>query len=585
LGLLLLLASATAAASPRGPLDAARQMAAAGATELALRLLETGQPALHEDPEAWLAWERERVALLTTRKAWTAIAERLASLPEAAPAEFRQWADATRAAALLSAGEPGAARELAARLIWGGADAGLHQSLRRLVIRSYLAERRPNDAYSAMLRFRHDYGNGSREEALLRARVLLANELPSDALHELAPLASASDREAEGLALLARLRSERSARRVLQGGEQLLADPTLAEPLRLFVSAVLAEAAQQAGDAARAILAWEQLLTHPQGRDAASEELFPRPSDRLWSAYLDYATRVANREQLLIGDDSAWLALAATDSQRFPVRARSLRAAVALQGTAPSQVAAAHAGLVDGLAGLPGGEALLRALYVDSSRFVTPAALPVAVRYRLADDAVTRADLKEAARLLEGLARPPGGADAVAWQLRRARILVLGGEPARGAALLAELAAGADALTPLLRDRLVQVVFDLQSLGQHEAAYDVLARLLAATESPQVGRELLFWMADSRRAQERHLEAGRLYLESALALGPEAMDPWSQTARYKAAQALGEAGLLADAQALFASLLAITADGQRRAALQHELDRLARQHDTREPSP
>lgn len=567
-----------------GALDGVRQLAAAGASELALQVVETGQPAAREDPEAWMAWERERVALLRTRKAWGTIAERLAALPDAVPAADRQWADATRAEVLLLAGDGRAARELAARLIWNGAEPELHHSLRRLVLRSYLAEVRPRDAYSAMLRFRHDYGDGSREETLLRARVLLANDLPRDAMQELAPLA-AGDREAEALGLLARLRSERTARRVLDAGEQLLSEQTLAAPLRWFVSGIVAEAAQQAGDIPRAILAWEYLLAHPEQRDAAADELFPRSGDRLWAVYLDYATRVANREQLLIGDDAAWLALAATDSQRFPVRARSLRAAVALQGTAPSLVAAAHSDLLEAVLALPGGRALLQALYVRSSRFPTPADVPIPVRYRLADDAVARSDLPEAARLLEGLGQPPGGADAVAWQLRRARIFALGGEPDRGAAILAELAAETASFVPELRDRLVQVVFDLQSVGQHEAACDVLNRLLAVAAAPDVRRELLFWMADSRRAQKRHAEAGRLYLESALALGPTVLDPWAQTARYQAAQALAEAGLLSDAQTLFSALLAVTEDPSRRAALQHELDRLQRQRETGERLP
>jgi predicted negative regulator of RcsB-dependent stress response len=53
-----------------------------------------------------------------------------------------------------------------------------------------------------------------------------------------------------------------------------------------------------------------------------------------------------------------------------------------------------------------------------------------------------------------------------------------------------------------------------------------------------------------------------------------AMDPWAQTARYHAAKALVEAGLLEDARQIYSSLLRATRDASRRAVLENEIQRL-----------
>ncbi|NIQ09794.1 MAG: hypothetical protein GWO08_23170, partial [Gammaproteobacteria bacterium] len=64
-------------------------------------------------------------------------------------------------------------------------------------------------------------------------------------------------------------------------------------------------------------------------------------------------------------------------------------------------------------------------------------------------------------------------------------------------------------------------------------------------------------MADSRKAQGQYRDAARLYLKSAL-LAQEGKDPWGQTARYQAAEALAKAKLVEDARHLFRDLLRTT---------------------------
>jgi hypothetical protein len=55
---------------------------------------------------------------------------------------------------------------------------------------------------------------------------------------------------------------------------------------------------------------------------------------------------------------------------------------------------------------------------------------------------------------------------------------------------------------------------------------------------------------------------------------PISQDPWGQTARYQAAKALAQAGLIEDANTLYNGLLKSTDDPARRAVLQREIQQL-----------
>ena len=102
----------------------------------------------------------------------------------------------------------------------------------------------------------------------------------------------------------------------------------------------------------------------------------------------------------------------------------------------------------------------------------------------------------------------------------------------------------------------------------------LFAALLEKRLEQQQRRELLFWMADSSQVLGQYDQAAYLYLKSATLSDPMAMDPWAQTARYRAAKALAEAGLLEDARNVYTALLRATRDVSRKAVLQNELQSL-----------
>jgi len=52
------------------------------------------------------------------------------------------------------------------------------------------------------------------------------------------------------------------------------------------------------------------------------------------------------------------------------------------------------------------------------------------------------------------------------------------------------------------------------------------------------------------------------------------MDPWAQTARYNAAEALQKAGLVDDARRIYEALLKVTREPARRSVLRHNIQQL-----------
>jgi tetratricopeptide (TPR) repeat protein len=217
---------------------------------------------------------------------------------------------------------------------------------------------------------------------------------------------------------------------------------------------------------------------------------------------------------------------------------------------------------------------LLRKLFIDTRPFPTEAGIPDEVRYLLVDDALSKNDITLATRLMSGFETVPRGADPFEWGLRRARILVLGGRHAEGMEALNKLLQGDGRLDRAAWDRLLQVIFDLQTVGRHEDAIDLFKNILQRPLEPQLQREILYWQADSYKALNDHTRAAWLYLKSATLLDAQGLDPWGRTARFQAAEVLTAAGLPEDARRIYEGLLRVTREPERRAAIKYKLQEL-----------
>ncbi|MDX1610257.1 MAG: hypothetical protein R3225_09075 [Halofilum sp. (in: g-proteobacteria)] len=562
------------------PLVRLQEIAAAGAPGLALKRLDAGQPDAADDPRRWVEWERARISILVEAGAWERAAVRLADLPPATPEPFRRWALEQRAAFRIELGEAERARALLRELVWGagpGADSGELRRWRQLVIRSYLVDGRTGDAVTALRRFDQDYPDAPPEWAVLRTRVLLRAGRAAEAVSRLPAETSG---ELRVLGLLARVRAAELAAGAAWEEAVGLAqsgDRSLAERGRLWVVAAEAAAAQSSPE--RRALALERAASLAQ-QLSPSDVLFAVDGDALWSAWIDYGLLAGNRRELLIGDDPRWFEAAEASLPQHPVRARSLLAVVAQRGGADSRPRA-HARLLELLAADKPGMAAARHAYLRAGRYASVDSIPENVRYRLVDDALARNDVTEATRLLATLSEAPSGVEPFSWQLLRARVLVLGGRIDDGVDTLHRVLDEHAELPGQRLDRFLQVVFDLQGAEEHEAAMELLERVGLRDLPPQRRRELLYWQAESREAQERYQEAAQLFLRSATLTDPRGGDPWGQTALYQAAEVLAQIGLVGDARRIYRRLLRVTEEDARRSTLRHRLQQLR----LREPDP
>ncbi len=570
-----MLAVALALAAPPAlarSLDSIVELGNAGAPGLALRLLDAGQPGADGDLTAWFEWERARIALLVRWEQGDRALERLAQAPPGLPQAVRRWIGTQSAWIRLSLEQPAAARRDLRRLLWQQPDAGVSErrAWRRMIVRTYLAEREYADATTAMRRYEQDYSDRQPDWRVLRARVLLSAGQETG-VAEL--LGEESTPEGEALRLLGALREG-----TMQPGElfELARKRAVAAEAGIDKArwwSLAASAGEAMASSGRVALALDQGVRFA-GAFAREDDLFALRADALWMAYERFGRLVGNNLQLLLGNDAAWFEEAQKSLPKSPVRARSLLAVVAAHGADAQARDRAHGRIAAILAEEPGGFDLLKALYLQSSRFPDVSALAPDVRYRLADHALARSDIALATELLATLAAPPPGSDAFAWQLRRARVLVMGGRAAQGAEVLDAILGAPQPPSAAQLDQLMQVLFDLQAVGAHVQATALLQRMLELTLSAERRRELLFWLADSRKALGAHVEAAEGYLTSAALIAARASDPWAQTARYNAAEALTEAGLVDDARRLYTSLLEITDDPKRAAVLRQKLQQL-----------
>ena len=320
------------------------------------------------------------------------------------------------------------------------------------------------------------------------------------------------------------------------------------------------------------VVALESLFRSEQ---ASPMKLFQLPVDLLWEAYVEYAELVGNRSELLLGADEDWLELAGSASKATPVKSRSLYAMLMLRSVNFEVRNRAAAGYMETFAEVDEADRkLLENLFNHSQTFSDARNIPAGIRFQLVDLALKSVDIEEATRLMSGLATVPPGTSRLDWQLRQSRVLILGGRYDEGNKVLQGLIAEYLEPQPEATDRILQVLFDLQTVGLHAQAIDHFEHLLQLDIDPRRRREILYWIGDSYRGLEKYQQAALLYLQSAMMPAADSMDPWAQTSRYNAAESLQLAGLVDDARRIFQALLNITEDPSRRSVLSHKIQQL-----------
>ncbi len=552
------------------------QVAETGAMGLAIRMLEQEQDALLEKPKQWMKWERKRIELYQKTNNWQKSADRLKTLPKQVDVSFFMWAKGQRAKSLIQLNQSALARHELRTLIWQLEPNKITEKemtyWRELIIESYLVDGYANDAQIASMRLQQVDKKANVKTIMQRARIAILNKQTKEAIDLLKP--HAKEVEVASLMLIAQLRGQhRAPKHVLQAAHRYLNDKKIKPRQKINIWAVAAEAGKQSGNRKVVANASEHVLADKQNLTLA-KSIYTIESDALWNAYIDYALLLGNQEHLLIGEDKKWIKTAKKVSMKRPVGGRAMYVFVMLRGQSATARQQASEKFVESMVKRKQGNRLLVELFQNSKHFKTTEQIPASVRHVLVDVALSNSDIDRASELMATIEAPPAGADQFMWKLRRARILVLGTQAEVGAKAVLAILEENKSLSQEQIDKLLQVVFDLQTAGQHESAYLCFKKSLKHIKDDQVQREIYYWMADSRKAQERYADAAQLYLKSAMFPDPKNMDPWAQTAHYQAAESLARAGLYKDAEVLFEHLLKVTEDPARRAALKRELHRL-----------
>lgn len=552
-------------------LDLLKNISSAGAPLLTLKMLDQAQPGIDQALYEWIVWEQERLAILAEWKQWDQLLIRIEGLPADIPDQFKQQATTYKARAFLELGQTSSARQVLRERLWLdlSQESANYETWRRLIIESYIDDGRTEDARVAMLRFDQDFNSTDLSWLLLRARVLIESKRYEQAVRV---LQGRDEWQARLTSMLAAFRQQQIDKAELWRQvkkRSKVADIGEAERSSLWGLGFYA--AQEMSPSDR-VMALESLFRSEQ---ESPLKLFQISVDQLWEAYVEYAELVGNRSELLLGADEKWLELASAGSAATPAKSRALFAMLMLRSQNHEVSNRAATGYMQTFEEVDEAERrLLENLFNHSQTFSNARNIPAGIRFQLVDLALKSADIEEATRLMSGLDTVPPGTSRFDWQLRRSRVLILGGRYDEGNLVLQELIAEYLEPQPEATDRILQVLFDIQTVGLHAQAIDHFGHLLQLDIELKRRREILYWIGDSYRGLEKYQQAALLYLQSAMMPGPDSMDPWAQTARFNAAESLQLAGLVDDARRIYQALLRVTEDQARRSVLSHKIQQL-----------
>lgn len=554
--------------------EEAQKIANTGASGLALSLIDRKQPEYNRNASSWLRFERVRLNVMEVSGRYHEIIQRTQSLPANVPVGFISEAQLIRAQAFLALNQADAALSLAQSFLWSKATRAASDQLRdwrRLIIQIYLQQNRLNDARIALRRFYQDYGAGDASDQLLRARVMLRAKEYKGVPRV---LASVNTAEAMALSSYAQVQSGIEAPRTIWNAMVTASKEKKLKPIdRYRYWVVSAAAAVKADDALRESWFIEKALLEKERLDKV-DVLFDLDGERLWLAYEQAGLRLGNAENLLLGDDAAWMNAAQQREAKKALEARALYAALIKNSVTPASRQQAYRYFMANVLNEEDGLVLLARLFINEKRFKNYADVLPEIRHALVEYALVNGLFVEASRLMDGLNTVPPNIDPFSWYLRQARVHVLGGKEDAGIDVLYRLLAGMPRMDREHADQFLQVVFDLQTVKRHQDAINLFVAVQPRLTDKEQQREVLFWQADSYKAVGLYDLAAWLYLKSAILHNPNAYDPWAQTARFHAAEALTEAHLIDDARFVYENLLSVTPEKDRRAVLKRKLQEL-----------
>ncbi len=562
------------------------ELIALGVPALALNLLDDEQKKRPSFSSDWYAFEYKRILLLSALERWQPLIERTQWLFDTAKKErhitrkIRLWFETQQVIARLQLKQSEQALYQLQHMLWGTDPAYRDPSLpiiwRRLVIRAYLQLQADDDARRALVKYERDYktDKSNIDWVLLQAQVLLRTHRPQQAIQLLKQISSENAVDVDALLLIAKLQNNpKSAAAISQQMREQLDGQVLSRQARWAYSYVAYLASKVLSDDSAQILNLEAMLSlgieYP-----LFDESYQVNADDLWDAYEKQGLVTANAKGLLFGNDEQWKNQSDKLMSKEPEKSLALSAALVLHSDKFATRQQQHKTIVEIIERRKNGLELINQLYLHSNKVADVNVLPDEVRYRLVDYALSEGSYFEAAKIMKSLEEPPRGKTHFDWRMRKARVLILQGEYKQSEDLIRNTFKEKRSITRAELDRFIQVVFDFQTVQQHQKAIRLFDLVSLKNLDENLKREIYFWKAESYFSLEKYGRAALFYLESARAVAEAENDLWGQSARFKAGKALMLAHIYDDAKKVFTDLLVITASDSRKAIIHQNLQKI-----------
>ena len=557
-----------------------------GVPALALSLLDGEQnkrPAFSAD---WYTFEYKRIVLLSALERWNKVVERTQWLFDTAKSEghitrkIRLWFETQQVIARLQLKQSEQALNQLQYLLWSTEpehrDPSLPVVWRRLVIRAYLQLQADDDARRALVKYERDYktDESNIDWVLLQAQLLLKTHRPQQAIQLLEKIPVENAVDIEALLLIAKLQNDpKSAKKINQQMREKLDGQVLSQSARWAYSYVAYLAAKVLSDNSAQISNLEVMLSLGMEYPLFDDN-YQVTADDLWDLYNKQGSMAANDSGLLFGNDEQWQKLSEQLINKDPEKALALNVALVLHTDKFATRQQQHKTIVEIIERRKNGLELINQLYLHSNKVTDVNVLPDEVRYRLVDYALSEGSYFEAATIMKSLKEPPQGKTLFDWRMRKARVLILQGEYQQSEDLIRKTFAEKTSITRAELDRFIQVVFDFQTVQQHQQAIQLFDLVSLEKLDEKLQREIYFWKAESYFLLEEYDQAALFYLESARAVAGEEHDLWGQSARFKAGSALMLAKIYDDAKKVFTDLLVVTASDSRKAIINQNLQKI-----------
>ncbi len=542
----------------------------AGALQLAVKRLELEAPPAIADDD-WLNWSRQKWSLYVLLEDWQALYDDVQRVPPGFPAAMKNQAQLFQARALMGLGQSTkASLSIQALLNQDALEPGQRKAARRLQIDQYQLAKDHTNANIAAGQYHSEFKPQETAWFIQRGLIAIQAGEPETAVTVLAPIVSP---KARVLQAYARLKdgSALPAEAAKQVAKQL-AKKRVDTATGAFGQAVIVAAALAASDddaPLRALDALESYLPLASQNDFSAALDFT--ADDLVRAYRSVAENVMNRTQLVLNQDSQWLELASQLTAKNG-EATAVYSTLLLQTKDDAVRATAMTRMVKQLLKRE-RTALIRFLFGDYGPLGSFAGLDSQTGALLLNHALADNDTDFIASLAPHLGEAPLGVDPNDWLLQLVRIDVFTGRFTEAEHKFDRYLNTFDRLSGEQTDRILQPVFDLQAISQHDIALRMITAIAEHTNSKKHQREMLFWQAESHNAKGDRLKAASLFMQSAMDEN-NGFDDWGQSARYHAAEALLDAHYFADARALLEGLLEATNDETRQATIRQTLQRL-----------